>query len=378
MPKSTLSKSNRNTNSVLKNVKTYLSNIFNTTKFAYIFVFLTVVIWGLATPITKATIEEVPPMTFLMLRLWIMAIILIIPTIYYFRKYNIDRNRLLKILGGAVIGSVFTLFFYFQAMARTSSTEASIITTTYPLVVSVFGVYILHEVLIKKQIEGLLIAFIGILIIVLEPIILHITHIDGSKIAFIGNILLLMAVLFDATYSIYVKKYIVPDKIITPFMLISISFVFASIVFTPIGIREQYKMYTAEYKDSGVEMKVCDAGVGALNAPTPDETEILQNCEDYNMVPFDTYFVSSLLYYLSPPRVYGILYMALFSGILAYTFYNKGLEKIDASKVSVFYYLQPLIAVPVSMAFLGDKISFVFVIGAGLVIVGVCLVEKHR
>ncbi len=388
MPKSsTVKNKNKQKNSIFNNTRVYFSELYSSHVFAYVFVILTVIIWGLATPITKATVGEVPPMSFLMLRLWMMAIVLLIPTIYYFRNYHINRHRLLKILGAALIGNVFTLIFYFEAIARTSATEAAIITSIYPLVVSVFGIYILHEILIKRQVEGLLIAFIGILIIVLEPILLHVTHINGSRIAFIGNILILIAVLFDATYSIYIKKYIVPDKIITPFMLISISFIFATIVFTPIGFLEQYNMYKTTVKKS--EVQACtkndvDLSVYTKNTICDEKGCVKVKEKGYfcefagDKESYGNFVIGNLKKYLEPPQVFGILYMALFSGILAYTFYNKGLEKLDASKVSVFYYLQPMIAVPVSMVFLGDRVSYIFVIGSAFVIWGIYWVEKHR
>ncbi len=369
--------------------RSILNRRFRLVDNAYVFAFLTVVIWGLATPVTKATVANVPPMTFLTLRLWIMSLILIGPAIEYIRKQRLGGRRLLRILGAAMIGNVLTLILYFEGIAHTSSTEVAIITSVYPLTVCIFGSYVLHELLSKRQKQGLLIAFIGILLIILEPILLRVSSIDGGEIALWGNLLILLAVLADASYSIYTKKYISPDRVITPFMLISISFVFAAMVITPLGVGEQYKLYRTKYNlgvDNTTNMRVYDRiyddsrKIG-INENVTEEVAIANTTQshgDNTYQSFVRYATGNMRRYLSPPSIYGILYMALFSGILAYTFYNKALESIEASKLAVFYYLQPLVAVPVSLVLLGDTISYIFVAGAGLIIFGVFLVEKHR
>lgn len=71
-----------------------------------------------------------------------------------------------------------------------------------------------------------------------------------------------------------------------------------------------------------------------------------------------------------------VLYMALFPSVLCYSIYYYTLTYVPASRVAAFSYLQPLLAMTMAMAFLGERPTAGLLSGGALVLVGVFLAEK--
>ena len=72
----------------------------------------------------------------------------------------------------------------------------------------------------------------------------------------------------------------------------------------------------------------------------------------------------------------GLLYMAIFSSVLAYTLFYWILKYMEASRVAAVDYLQPFIVVLLSMVFLGERPTGHLVSGGALVLLGVYFVER--
>lgn len=71
-----------------------------------------------------------------------------------------------------------------------------------------------------------------------------------------------------------------------------------------------------------------------------------------------------------------ILYLAIFSSILSYTIWYYALKKRDASKISVFNNLQPILTTILSIFFLNYHLSAYFVVGGILIIIGIYITQK--
>jgi drug/metabolite transporter (DMT)-like permease len=72
----------------------------------------------------------------------------------------------------------------------------------------------------------------------------------------------------------------------------------------------------------------------------------------------------------------GLLYMAIFSSVLAYTLFYWILKYMEASRVAGVDYLQPFIVVLLSMVFLGERPTGHLVSAGALVLLGVYFVER--
>lgn len=346
---------------------------------------LAVISWGIATPVIKSTISYVPPLTFLMLRFWIAALITIPVAIYFLTKIKISRQRFLKIVTASSIGHIVALILIFIGLERTRSIDGSIITSLSPLLVSVMAFFILKEHITKKEIKGTLIALIGTLIIIFEPLASK-DDFGHARISLIGNTLFFLGILVDGFYAIYVKKYLAEDKIITPLVQIVFSFIFAAIIFTPLGLTEQYYKYLKTPHGSlrqctNIDIDKYNYSKGTIcNAkgchPTNQKDEYFCLQPEYQ-ISFFSYLKQNLNQYNQGVALVGIAYMGIISGILAYVAYNLGLKHIEASEASVFYYLQPVVGIPASVIMLGETYNILLIMGSIVIIAGIYIVEKR-
>jgi len=143
-----------------------------------------------------------------------------------------------------------------------------------------------------------------------------------------GNFLVLLGTLVWVIFVILAKKY----RHLDPFLLSALSFVIGLITLTPL-----------------VAFKI---------------NSIL------------TFNFSLLTFNLN--AIYGILFMAIFSSVIAYFTHIYGLSKIEASEAEIFTYLQPIFAIPISIIFLKETITLPFILGALLIAAGVVICEYRQ
>jgi drug/metabolite transporter (DMT)-like permease len=72
----------------------------------------------------------------------------------------------------------------------------------------------------------------------------------------------------------------------------------------------------------------------------------------------------------------GLLYMAVFSSIVAHVIYYWALSHLPASRVASFSYLQPLVATVLAIPALGEPLTTPVMAGGALVLAGVWLTER--
>ena len=73
-----------------------------------------------------------------------------------------------------------------------------------------------------------------------------------------------------------------------------------------------------------------------------------------------------------------MLYMAVFSSAVAYVFYFWLLRYLEASQLSAFTYLLPVVATILGIVWLGEKGSWGQVLGGVLALSGVYWIESGR
>jgi drug/metabolite transporter (DMT)-like permease len=73
-----------------------------------------------------------------------------------------------------------------------------------------------------------------------------------------------------------------------------------------------------------------------------------------------------------------VLYMAIFSSALAYVFYFWLLRYLEASQLSAFTYLLPVLATLLGIVWLGEKGSWSQVLGGVIALGGVYWIESGR
>lgn len=278
-------------------------------------------IWGVAGPVIKYTLQFIPPFNFLFWRFLLTSVFTLPIFLWYLRKHPLKVSWLPRLLVLAIVGTTINLSFVNLGFDRTTAIQGTLITAMTPIFVAIGGVLFLREKITGRERFGIALAIAGIIFTVVEPLTRNGSQIAQNKA--LGNLLLL-------GYNISWMVYVLLSKTwqysgLRPFHIISTTFLIAPVTFLPLAALEP-------------------KGLLALST-------------------------------IPPQALGGIAYMAVVSGFLGYLFYQTGLSKIEAGEADVFNYLHPVWAAPLSLFWLGEAITPTFLAGAGLIAAGVLIAE---
>jgi len=79
---------------------------------------------------------------------------------------------------------------------------------------------------------------------------------------------------------------------------------------------------------------------------------------------------------LSPNSMAGLIYVMIFPSLVAYLFYNRGIELIGANRGGAFLHIVPLFGAVMAVVFLGEKLEIFHIIGFAAIICGVVMTTK--
>ncbi|MBU1071580.1 DMT family transporter [Patescibacteria group bacterium] len=291
---------------------------------AYLALLGNTLIWGLALPIVKKGFESgLTPTNFLLGRFF-MATLFSLPIVIYLevkhkqiRKHFTLKN-ILKIIPLELLGTFIALYLLYQGLNRTSAIESSLIAVTWPVLVTLGGVWFFKEKVEKHELLGLTLALAGTTLLVGEPLIRN----HGFSGSLTGNLLILGQNLAIAAYYLLAKKHYAG---INKWLVTHISFW--------IGL-------------------ICFGAVALLSG-------------------------ESLMWQSGFWPTTAIIYMGVLGSILGLTLYLIGQDKIEASEASLFTYLQPIFAIPLAMILLSESIHLIEILAIAIIITGVYLAEKR-
>lgn len=283
---------------------------------AVLAVIFATVIWGANATIMKLTLDTVPPFSLGFIRFF-GASILFLPFILGRIKFK-DINRTLFITG--LIGITGTLTLYFFGLRLTTALNAGIITSFSPLLILFAAHMLLKEKLRKNILLGGMLGILGIGIIIGKDFYQNLT------LSPLGDLLILMSIFGSVFYSIFSKKISgnLPP-IVTTFYLLLIG------------------------------------GLGFLPGAV---WEWQENPGWVEAVP--------------QAAILGVLYAMVFSSFIAHSLWQLALSKMDAAKIGVFNYLEPIVTTITAVIILSEKITLPFVFGALFIFSGLLIAETHR
>jgi len=73
-----------------------------------------------------------------------------------------------------------------------------------------------------------------------------------------------------------------------------------------------------------------------------------------------------------------IVYVALFSSILAYIFWNKAIQIIGANKTGIFIHLMPVFSIILAIIFLDEELREYHIIGTIFIFSGIFLTTAGK
>lgn len=290
---------------------------------AYIMLLMVAIIWGVAGPVIKLTLSGIPPFLFLIYRFLISSLValpFLIPKIHLLKTKSFGILILF-----AFLNSTATLGLLFLGTDKTTLLDMSLISLIGPILMILMGYFLLHDHVTKREKIGILIAFLGSLVITLEPLT---TNSHGTE-RLMGNIIIFGSLICGATSGFLTKKLL--REGFEPVFLINLSFVVGFLTLLPLF-----------------------------------------------MFSYPSFSVYDLVFRISPIYHLGVLYMALISGTLAYYLSAKAQKTIELSEQAVFNYIHPLISALIAIIILGDKLSPQLIIGGIIAAIGVIIAEVKK
>ena len=289
---------------------------------AYALLVCTTLIWSINFIIGKfAYLFEVPPLTLNFLR-WTLVWLILFPFTYkeilsniHLIKKNITYLTVLAITSVSAFNSLVYL-----ALNYTQAIDTILMISIIPVFVLFLSSILGVEKFNFFQLIGLIVSFIGVLIIFSNADLSKILNLNFNK----GNAWMLLAVFCWALYSSLLKK----NKL--PFSTLGLVEILASIgliFLIPQFIGEQ--MYGKEIK-----------------------------------------FNKAFFLILS--------FVTLFASIGAYYSWNKAIELIGPIRASIFLHLMPVFGVILAIVLLKEKFQMYHSIGAGFIVSGIYLSNRKN
>lgn len=283
---------------------------------AILAVIISTIIWGANATVMKYTLDFVPPFSLGFMRFF-GASLIFFP--FLFRRIKLSDISPIVIVTG-LVGITGTLSLYFLGLRLTTALNAGVITSFSPILILIAAHIILKERTKRNVLLGAAIGLLGIGIIIGKDFS------RGVSLSPVGDFLILLSIFGSVFYSIFSKKI---SKELSPILTTFYVLAIGAAGFIPGAIWEW------QINPTWIE-----------NVP---KTAFL-----------------------------GILFAIVFSSFLAHTFWQWGLSKMDATKIGIFNYLEPIVTTITAVIILSEKITLPFVIGSFFIFTGLLVAEVHR
>ena len=257
----------------------------------------------------------IDPSGFVLLRI-IGAVLLFSFSYFFFIKEKIKKTDIFRLAICGMFGVAINQLLFFEGLNLTTPINASIVMTVNPILVLILSFFIINESITFKKGIGVLLGIIGAFILITQ----------GEKIAFapdykLGNLLVFINAISYGLYLVIVKPLMKKYHPIT-------------VMFYVFGFGLLYTLYF------GLE------DLSSVN---------------WSIIPTNIY--------------YAIVFVLFCTTFLAYLFNSSALKNLSPSTVSIYIYLQPLLASIFAILRGVDTIDRTKLIAAILIFIGVYLVS---
>ena len=267
-------------------------------------------IWGFGYVVAKYSLLHLSPYALLFWRTFFSAVIAI--SVFYIsgkriRDYLPFWKEFVLLAAGGV---AFNQLLWLVGLTYTTPSHSVLIYTLLPFFTGLFATMFLNERMDFRKWVGIVVAFIGAIILLTEK------GVDFRNKYFLGDIITLGALIFWALYTAFSKRTV--EKLGTTATM-GMTFLFGLIMVSPLGF------------------------VWGFNKD-----------------------VSTI----DPVGWSSILYVIFISTMVALYLYTFSLKHLPSSTVASFIYLQPVVAAVASVLLLGEKLSLMFFVAAFLIFAG--------
>ena len=282
------------------------------------------VMWGLMSPVAKFVMVggAVTPLVVTDLRIT-GAMVLFWIASFFQKPERVAPKDLLKLLGASLLAIVFNQGCFIFGVGLTSPVDASIITTSMPLLAMVLAAIYLKEPITGKKVLGIAVGATGALLLILGSHQVSEAKAAGNHYIW-GDLLVLLAQFSYALYFVLFKNFVNKYSLIT---IMKWMFTYAFICALPFSYND---LLHTEWKS-------------------------LQNTE-----------------------IGALVFIVLGITFISYVLIVIGQKNLRPTVAGMYNYVQPLVASIVAVCWGMDTFNFVKIISVALIFGGVYLVTNSR
>lgn len=286
----------------------------------YVLLALTSLFWAGNAVVGRAIAERIPPVALSQLR-WILAFLVVLP--FAWRSIRDDlhliRRHFWRLLLLAITGiAAFNTMLYWS-LHHTTVINATLMQSLGPLMIGLWSLLLFGESLTRRQLAGIIVSFLGVATVVSDGDVGRLAHLTLN----IGDVVIIAAMAIYALYSALLRT----RPPMAPLSFLAVTMVLGATMLAPLTLAERLS--------------------GAAFAP------------------------------LSLPALAAIAYVAVFPSVLAYLFFNRGVQIIGANRAGPFLHLIPLFGTLLAIVFLGERPGVHHGLGAALILGGVFVASRR-
>ncbi len=207
----------------------------------------------------------------------------------------------------------------YLAVQSTTAINAVLVNSCIPVLIAVCSWAMYREVMTVKQCFGVFISLSGVFLIIFRADVTSILALEFNR----GDVLVMIAAAFWATYSANLKKY--PEDL-HPFAYLTGIVIAGLICILPLYC---YELFQGKF------------------------------------------------FQLTLRSASAIIYVALFASVLAFIFWNRAVRDVGANRAGPFIHLMPVFSTILAILFLDEQIHFYHIIGIVMIFVGITMTTLH-
>ena len=281
---------------------------------------LTALFWAGNSVVGRAIVGQIPPVTLACVR-WTLATLIFLPFALtpLKRDFALMRRDWLILLFLAIMGAGSYNTLFYLGLVTTEAVNALVLGAASPMFVMLIAWGLFGDPVGPRQLFGLGAAFLGVLFIVAKGDLLSLAAFRFNS----GDLLIIVSMITWSIYTAFLRKR--PP----------ISWQSFNIATYAVAAAANLPLALIEY-EMGQSMAINAATVGA------------------------------------------IVYVAIFPSLLAYVFYNRGVELVGPTRTGLYMFLIPMFGAGLASLFLGERLHLYHAAGFALIIGGVLIGNRQR
>ena len=291
----------------------------NSKLFPYLEATFAVAVWGGSFIATKVVLRDISPVTIVWTR-FAMGVVILGMAVAARKQFSLlNKNEWLYFALLGFLGITFHQWLQSNALQTSEASTTAWIVSTTPVFMALLGWIALKESLGWMKVFGILLAFVGVLVVVYDG---DLSAISLRSFGKPGDILVLISAINWTVFSVLsrsgLKKH---PATFMMFYVMLLGWLFTSILFFA-----------------------------------------TQNISEIQNLTLNGWI--------------GLAFLGIFCSGLAYIAWYDALQTLGTAETGVFLYIEPLVTVIVAFFLLQESITLASLLGGGVIILGVWLVNR--